>query len=117
MAKKLPEYLPKAIFREETATQWEILISSAFARCRCVKELLPKSAAKEDVVFFAKITWVLKFSRFFEVQKTDNDNSENVFILALNWSGVFLIDKQEQVQVGQTISNDNNNFSMIKLTG
>lgn len=99
MMKRLPEYLPKAVYREETAPQWEVLVSSAFAKSRCVKEILPRIAAKEDVVFFAKITWILKFSRFFEVEKIDDGISENVFIFALNWSGVFLIDKQEQVLV------------------
>jgi myosin VIIa len=102
MMKKLPDYLPKTIYREETAAQWEALVSAAFAKCRCVKDNLLKIAAKEDVVFFAKITWILKFSRFFEVMKIEDDVAdakENVFIMALNWSGVFLIDKQEQVLV------------------
>lgn len=101
MMKKLPDYLPKAVFRQETAPQWETLVSAAFQKCRCVRENLPKLAAKEDIVFYAKITWILKFSRFFEVLKIDEmeDSSQNVFILALNWSGMFLIDSQEQVHV------------------
>lgn len=102
MLKKLPEYLPKALYRQETAAQWEIAASSAFAKCRCKRENLPQIAAKEDVVFFAKITWILKFSRFFEVMKVEDeatDPTQNVFILALNWSGVYLIDNQEQVLV------------------
>lgn len=98
MLKKLPEYLPQAVYREETAAQWETLIASAFAKCRCKRENLPRIAAKEDVVFFAMITWVLKFSRFFEVVKVE-DSSLEVSIFAINWSGVYLIDKHEQVQV------------------
>lgn len=100
--KKLPDYLPKAVYRQETAAQWEALVAAAFAKCRCVRENLPKIAAKEDLVFYAKITWILKFSRFFEVFKVGDDMadpSQNVFILALNWSGVYLIDSQEQVVV------------------
>lgn len=101
MIKQLPDYLPKALVRPETAAQWEILISAAFAKCRCTRENLPRVAAKEDLVFFAKITWVLKFSRFFEVSRIDEnaDPSHNVFILAINWTGVYLIDSQEQVTV------------------
>ncbi|CRL00551.1 CLUMA_CG013811, isoform B [Clunio marinus] len=100
MLKKMPEYMPKAVYKPNTIQEWEKLISAAFSKCRCVRDNLPKVAAKEDVVFFAKITWILKFSRFFEVQRIDVDNideSENVFIFAINWTGVYLIDKQEQV--------------------
>lgn len=100
---KLPELLPKAIYRKERALQWENLISNAFKKCRCVKENLSTSNAKEDIVFFAKITWILKFSRFFEVMKIEeafnDDPSENVFIIAFNWTGVYLIDTQENVVV------------------
>jgi myosin-7 len=102
MLKKLPEYLPKTVYRQETAAQWETLVSSAFAKCRCFREKLPKIAAKEDVVYFAKITWILKFSRFFEVLRINDgttDPSQGVYILAINWSGVYLIDSQEQVVV------------------
>lgn len=102
MMKMLPETLPKALYRQETANQWETLISAAFAKCRCVRENLSKISAKEDVVFFAKINWVLKFSRFFEATRIDDANADplqNIFIFALNWSGVYLIDSQEQVLV------------------
>lgn len=101
MLQKLPEYLPQAIYKPETASQWEKLIETAFVRCRCKRENLPQIAAKEDIVYFAKITWTLKFSRFFEVLKIEDgiDSTENVFILAMNWTGVYLIDNQEQVLV------------------
>lgn len=102
LMKKLPEYLPKAVYRKGTADQWEKIVSVAFKKCRCTRENLPKIAAKEDIVFYAKITWILKFSRFFEVLKVDDDikdPSQNIFILAVNWSGVYLIDNQEQVLV------------------
>lgn len=107
LIKKLPEYLPKSIFRQETAAQWEVLVSAAFKKCRCTRENLPKITAKEDIVYYAKITWILKFSRFFEVLKVNDDikdPTQNVFILAINWSGVYLIDNQEQVQVSSTLS-------------
>lgn len=129
MIKKLPEYLPKAIYRKETAVQWESLISAAFARCRCKRENLPQIAAKEDIVFFAKITWTLKFSRFFEVLKIDDDikdASQNVFVFALNWSGIYLIDSQEQVllevsfaeisNVSQSEASDDSIGNVFKIT-
>lgn len=101
MLLKLPDYLPKSIYKPETACQWEKLIEAAFVRCRCKKENLPQIAAKEDIVYFAKITWTLKFSRFFEVLKVEEeiDSTENVLIFAMNWTGVYLIDNQEQVLV------------------
>ena len=101
MIQKLPEYIPKTVYREETVPQWEKLIASAFTKCRCKRENLPKLAAMEDVVYFAKITWSLKFSRFFEVLKVENDadTQQSVLIFALNSSGIFLVDSQEQVLV------------------
>jgi myosin-7 len=100
MIEKLVEYLPKSIYRKETVAQWEALISNAYNKCRCVKEKLAKISAKEDIVYFAKITWTLKFSRFFEVLKVD-DNTADVFIIGINWTGVYLIDNQEQVLVSK----------------
>ena len=102
LVKKLPEILPKSVYRQETTSQWETLVSAAFKKCRCVRENLPQIAAKEDIVFYSKITWILKFSRFFEVLKIEDglmDPSKNIFILAINWSGVYLIDSQEEVLV------------------
>lgn len=103
MMSKLVEYLPKSIFRKEMTGKWEAVAANAFVRSKCVKENLPAIAAKEDVVFFAKMTWVLKFSRFFEVMRVDDESvdgqDENIFVLAVNWTGVYLIDKQEQVLV------------------
>ena len=121
MLKKLPEYLPKSIYKLETAAQWEALASAAFIKCRCKRENLPKIAAKEDLVFYAKITWTLKFSRFFEVLKVDDAISDpmlNVFILAINWSGVYLIDSQEQVLVSfqlSSLKSNSNNFAFFQL--
>jgi len=102
MMSKIADFLPKSIFRKETALKWEAVAANAFIKSRCARENMPSIAAKEDIVFFAKITWVLKFSRFFEVLKIEDESSntgDNVFILAINCSGVYLIDSQEQVLV------------------
>ncbi|KAL7044735.1 hypothetical protein ACKWTF_002035 [Chironomus riparius] len=100
MMSKIADFLPISIYRKETASKWEVVAANSFIRSRCVRDNLPAIAAKEDIVFFAKITWVLKFSRFFEVLKIEDeasDTGDNVFILAINCTGVYLIDSQEQV--------------------
>jgi hypothetical protein len=94
MTTKLNEYLPKAVCCKVTAVIWETLASSTFKKCRCVGESFPQITAKEDIVFFVKITWVI--SRFSEVLRVD-EMSQNVFIHAMNCLGVYLIDGQEQV--------------------
>lgn len=103
MLQKLSEYLPKSLYRKETVLQWESMVETAFYKSRCYREKLPQEAAKEDIVFFAKITWILKFSRFFEVLRIADevgaDPSQNVHILAFNYMGVYLIDNQENVMV------------------
>lgn len=106
----LPELLPVQLYREETLEKWEKLIEMAFRKSRCVKNNLEDKVAKEDIVFYAKITWPLKFSRFFEVARVENKvTSTEVLILAVNWIGIYLIDNQEQILVRISINLKNLN--------
>lgn len=100
LQEKLPEFLPVQLYRQETLPKWESLIEKAFMKSRCVKNNLESEIAKEDIVFYAKITWPLKFSRFFEVARVENKvTSAEVLILAVNWVGIYLVDNQEQILV------------------
>ena len=54
--------------------------------------------AKEDVVLFAKITWPLLFSKFYEVSRISGPKlPKNDIIMAVNWTGVYFIDDQEHL--------------------
>nr|XP_029708948.1 myosin-VIIa-like isoform X1 [Aedes albopictus] len=100
LQERLKDYLPRNLVRPETAARWVQLIEMAFKRSRCVKEGLQRIVAKEDIVLFAKLTWCMMFSRFYEAVQIEGTKlpSSNVMI-AVNWSGVYFVDDQEQVLV------------------
>jgi len=53
---------------------------------------------KEDVVEYAKYKWPLLFSRFYEALRVSGPSlSKNDVIIAINWTGVYFVDDQEQV--------------------
>uniref|UniRef100_A0AAR2IYX4 Myosin VIIAb n=1 Tax=Pygocentrus nattereri TaxID=42514 RepID=A0AAR2IYX4_PYGNA len=51
---------------------------------------------KEEVVDFARFKWPLLFSRFYEAFKFSGITINDV-IVAVNWTGVYFVDEQEQV--------------------
>ncbi|XP_016402939.1 myosin VIIAa [Sinocyclocheilus rhinocerous] len=53
---------------------------------------------KEEVVDFARYKWPLLFSRFYEAFKFSGPSlPKNDVIVAVNWTGVYFVDEQEQV--------------------
>ena len=53
---------------------------------------------KEDVVNFARFKWPLLFSRFYEAVRTSGPKlPTDQLIIAVNWTGVYVVDDQEQV--------------------
>lgn len=53
---------------------------------------------KEDIVEYAKYKWPLLFSRFYEALRISGPPlSKNDVIIAINWTGVYFVDDQEQV--------------------
>ncbi|XP_065072621.1 myosin-VIIa-like isoform X2 [Ochlerotatus camptorhynchus] len=100
LQERLKDYLPRILVRPDTASRWVQLIETAFKRSRCVKDGLQRIVAKEDIVLFAKLTWGMMFSRFYEAVQIDGTKlpSSNV-IISVNWSGVYFVDDQEQVLV------------------
>ena len=53
---------------------------------------------KEDLVNFAKFKWPLLFSRFYEAVRTAGPRlPKDEVIIAVNWTGIYMVDDQEQV--------------------
>ena len=53
---------------------------------------------KEDLVNFAKFKWPLLFSRFYEAVRTAGPKlPKDEVIIAVNWTGIYMVDDQEQV--------------------
>lgn len=73
-------------------------ISSAFRRSYFVMERVPSLTVKEDIVNYAKYKWPLLFSCFYEAYKFAGPSlPKNEVIIAVNWTGVYVVDDQEQV--------------------
>lgn len=63
-----------------------------------LKEKVPTLRVKEDIVSYAKFKWPLLFSRFYEAYRNSGPNlPKNDVIIAVNWTGVYVVDDQEQV--------------------
>lgn len=93
-----------------------------------IKERVPSSRVKEDIVNYSKLKWPLLFSRFYEAFRSSGtcqfirvpsvvyckltfhlfepvytslfigpNLPKNDVIIAVNWTGVYVVDDQEQV--------------------
>ncbi|CAG0892124.1 unnamed protein product [Darwinula stevensoni] len=92
----IPDYcLPSG---EESLDRWLKLTLQSFKKAYFVKEKSPGVRVKEDIVSYAKIKWPLLFSRFYEAFRSSGPNlPKNDVIMAVNWTGVYVVDDQEQV--------------------
>ena len=63
-----------------------------------MKDKVDPMRVKEDVVNYAKFKWPLLFSRFYEAYKFSGPSlPKNDVIVAVNWTGVYVVDDLEQV--------------------
>ncbi|TNN61986.1 Unconventional myosin-VIIa [Liparis tanakae] len=95
----IPSYLPdREISSSKTAEKWAQLITTAHKKGLHGKRRLSSQRVKEDVVDFARLKWPLLFSRFYEAFKFSGPSlPKNDVIVAVNWTGVYFVDEQEQV--------------------
>uniref|UniRef100_A0AAX7TJV2 Myosin VIIAb n=1 Tax=Astatotilapia calliptera TaxID=8154 RepID=A0AAX7TJV2_ASTCA len=97
----IPSYIPdREITSTKTAEKWVQLIISAHKKVPSVqmKRRVNTQKVKEDVVDFARLKWPLLFSRFYEAFKFSGPSlPKNDVIVAVNWTGVYFVDEQEQV--------------------
>ncbi|XP_046676172.1 myosin-VIIa isoform X1 [Homalodisca vitripennis] len=96
----LPNYIPDYCLTnaEKSIDRWAALIVQAYKKSYYLKEKIPSLRIKEDVVGYAKFKWPLLFSRFYEAYRNSGPNlPKNDVIIAVNWTGVYVVDDQEQV--------------------
>uniref|UniRef100_A0A8D0CXJ8 Myosin VIIA n=1 Tax=Sander lucioperca TaxID=283035 RepID=A0A8D0CXJ8_SANLU len=95
----IPSYIPdREITSTKTAEKWAQLIINAHKKGVYTKRRLNTQKVKEDVVDFARLKWPLLFSRFYEAFKFSGPSlPKNDVIVAVNWTGVYFVDEQEQV--------------------
>ncbi|KAG7265494.1 hypothetical protein CRUP_003583 [Coryphaenoides rupestris] len=95
----IPSYIPdREITSTKTPDKWAMLILAAHKKGLYSKKRLDPQKVKEDVVDFARFKWPLLFSRFYEAFKFSGPSlPKNDVIVAVNWTGVYFVDEQEQV--------------------
>ncbi|CAH0726126.1 unnamed protein product, partial [Brenthis ino] len=96
----LPNYIPDYCLTgvEKAVDRWGALVVQAYKKSYYVKEKILTYKVKEDVVSYAKFKWPLLFSRFYEAYRNSGPNlPKNDVIIAVNWTGVYVVDDQEQV--------------------
>ncbi len=95
----LPSYIPDSCLQSGKALNyWTHGVLSAFKKSYFVRDHVPPLRVKEDIVNYAKYKWPLLFSRFYEAYKFAGPSlPKNDVIIAVNWTGVYVVDDQEQV--------------------
>lgn len=104
---RIGEYVPPYLIKKGGAVldSWEKKIIDAFRKSKCVKERMPVAKVKENIVLYAKLTWPILFSKFFEAIKISGPElPKNNMIIAINWTGIYMIDDQEQILLELTFA-------------
>lgn len=97
---RIGEYIPSYMVKKgDTNLQdWETKLQKIFPKLQCVREEKERGKVKQDIVKYAKLMWPILFSRFYEaIRQSGPELPTNNVIVAVNWSGVYMIDDQEQI--------------------
>ncbi|XP_061684467.1 myosin VIIAa isoform X5 [Syngnathoides biaculeatus] len=95
----IPSYIPdREISTSRTVEKWSHFIMAAHKKGIYTQKRFDPQKVKEEVVDFARHKWPLLFSRFYEAFKFSGPSlPKNDLIVAVNWTGVYFVDEQEQV--------------------
>uniref|UniRef100_A0AAR2LC98 Myosin VIIAa n=1 Tax=Pygocentrus nattereri TaxID=42514 RepID=A0AAR2LC98_PYGNA len=97
----IPSYIPdREISSAKTVEKWAHFIMAAHKKACGIytQKRVDPQKVKEEVVDFARYKWPLLFSRFYEAFKFSGPSlPKNDVIVAVNWTGVYFVDEQEQV--------------------
>ncbi|KAJ8347802.1 hypothetical protein SKAU_G00263910 [Synaphobranchus kaupii] len=95
----VPSYIPdREISPSKTLEKWAQLIVTAHKKGIYTQKRIDPQRVKEEVVDFTRFKWPLLFSRFYEAFKFSGPSlPKNDVIVAVNWTGVYFVDEQEQV--------------------
>ncbi|XP_027901373.1 myosin VIIAa isoform X2 [Xiphophorus couchianus] len=95
----IPSYVPdREIGTSKTVEKWAHFIMAAHKKGIYAQKRFDSQKVKEEVVDFARHKWPLLFSRFYEAFRFSGPSlPKNDLIVAVNWTGVYFVDEQEQV--------------------
>ncbi|KAL5004977.1 hypothetical protein ScPMuIL_018433 [Solemya velum] len=95
----LPTFVPDhSLSKPNGVNYWMAGIFNKLRTSYFANERIKPLKVKEDIVSYAKYKWPLLFSRFYEAYKFAGPSlPKNDVIIAVNWTGVYVVDDQEQV--------------------
>ena len=95
----IPSYIPDSCLASQKSTPyWVTKIQQSFSKGYFVRGRIAPLKVKEDIVNYSRYKWPLLFSRFYEAYKFAGPSlPKNDVIIAVNWTGVYVVDDQEQV--------------------
>uniref|UniRef100_A0A4W5M887 Myosin VIIAa n=1 Tax=Hucho hucho TaxID=62062 RepID=A0A4W5M887_9TELE len=95
----IPSYIPdREVSSPRSVEKWAHVIMAAHKKGIYTQQRFDPQKVKEEVVDFARYKWPLLFSRFYEAFKLSGPSlPKNDVIVAVNWTGVYFVDEQEQV--------------------
>ncbi|XP_071454099.1 myosin-VIIa-like [Hetaerina americana] len=96
----LPSYIPDFYLvgsGNKNLDWWAQLTTFSYKKSYYVQEKVSPLRVKEDVVSYARLKWPILFSRFYEALWASNRYTKNEVIIAINWTGFYVVDEQEQV--------------------
>ncbi|XP_065887692.1 unconventional myosin-VIIa-like [Dysidea avara] len=95
----VPNYIPDSCLQGAgTIEKWGQQIVNAYRKAPYVRSRVERSRVKEEIVNFSKLRWPLLFSRFYEAYRFSGPTlPKNEVIIAVNWTGVYIVDDQEHV--------------------
>lgn len=139
LMKSVKMYVPDHYLNnsERSLERWSVDVRQAYKNSYFYRDKTPALRVKEDMVEYAKCKWPLLFSRFFEALLIGGSSlPKNDVIIAINWTGLYLVDDQEQVLLevsfpeirevvqsqrqqadaaNRSHNNNNNNFVLITI--
>lgn len=95
----VPTYIPdREITPLKNLEKWAQLAIAAHKKGIYAQRRTDSQKVKQDVVNYARFKWPLLFSRFYEAYKFSGPPlPKSDVIVAVNWTGVYFVDEQEQV--------------------
>ncbi|XP_029197955.2 unconventional myosin-VIIa-like [Acropora muricata] len=96
----IPSYLPESQLQggRPGLEKWAHLIIGCHKKGYYTIDDISPQKVKEDVVNYARFKWPLLFSRFYEAYQFSGPSlPKNDVIVAVNWTGVYVVDDQEHV--------------------
>ncbi|KAM8875074.1 unconventional myosin-VIIb isoform 1-T1 [Spinachia spinachia] len=100
-----PEHVKEAVqdcinntlLEAKSEGKWVQMVSSAHSQASYLSSRQKAESVKAEMVDYARETWPMFFSRFFEVVKLSGPAlPKNKFIVAINWAGITFLDEREK---------------------